>query len=424
MASVTPPSRLHRTLSNPALQRASGPPGRLEQDRGGGSRGRRRGDPQPRADPEPAALPHVGQSATGISRRAPDHQANSVTRSPAGCSDGRGCCRLGVLAASRAARMGAGMSAAPRLQAGEEAGADLEGPEPIGSWKTTMPPKIAARLAATEVIMDDLDGLADLEAAGRGVEGDHPGDRRGQRPRLSNPSNGPGAAWVSRPGATSETPNAPRRPRRGAALDARSTWRRVETSPARRRAQRSRPRRRSARSARRAPGRWRRRLVSPMTTNPAAVIVTPTHCRRQGESRRSARRTRRGRRARWTAPPARSTAAQARAHRRANPRPRPPRSSRPRTTWSEQSRRRCAAVKTSIGGATTAPRCLNRKARFVATAEASASSPKITARLDPVCCRHGRVAKAWLILRFKWLRSDRSSGFRSRVRLFRRCSQV
>ena len=41
--------------------------------------------------------------------------------------------------------------------------------------------------------------------------------------------------------------------------------------------------------------------------------------------------------------------------------------------------------RTPIGGASTAPRCLNRKARLVATAEASARiSPKITTRLDAV----------------------------------------
>jgi hypothetical protein len=34
---------------------------------------------------------------------------------------------------------------------------------------------------------DDLDALADLQAAGAGVEGDHSGDQRGQRPRAHQP---------------------------------------------------------------------------------------------------------------------------------------------------------------------------------------------------------------------------------------------
>jgi hypothetical protein len=37
-----------------------------------------------------------------------------------------------------------------------------------------------------------LDAVADLEAAGRGVEGDHSGDQRGQRPRAKQPEQRPG----------------------------------------------------------------------------------------------------------------------------------------------------------------------------------------------------------------------------------------
>ena len=81
------------------------------------------------------------------------------------------------------------MSAAPAMtrQKAKKRPPISTGPEPIGLWKTTIPPKIAARLAATEVRRDDLDAPADLEAAGRGVEGDHPGDQRGQRPRAEQP---------------------------------------------------------------------------------------------------------------------------------------------------------------------------------------------------------------------------------------------
>ena len=65
------PSRLHGTLSNPDLQRPSRPPGRVEQDRRGRPRGRRRRDPQPRADPEPTALPHIGRAQPATAAAAP-----------------------------------------------------------------------------------------------------------------------------------------------------------------------------------------------------------------------------------------------------------------------------------------------------------------------------------------------------------------
>ena len=51
-------------------------------------------------------------------------------------------------------------------------------PRPIESRKIRTPPTIATRLAATEVKRDDFDARADLQATGRGVEGD---DRGGQR---------------------------------------------------------------------------------------------------------------------------------------------------------------------------------------------------------------------------------------------------
>ena len=48
----------------------------------------------------------------------------------------------------------------------------------IGSPKTMMPPAMQETLAAVEVDGDDRDGLAVLQAAGRGVEGDDRGQRR------------------------------------------------------------------------------------------------------------------------------------------------------------------------------------------------------------------------------------------------------
>src|SRR4029078_667402 len=103
------PGRLHRSLSNPALQRASGLPGGLEQDRGGRSGGRRRGDPQPRTDPESKTPPDLGITTGG------------------------------------AARSGAGRSAAPAMtrQKAVPRAPISAAPDPIGSWKTMMPPMIA-----------------------------------------------------------------------------------------------------------------------------------------------------------------------------------------------------------------------------------------------------------------------------------------
>ena len=53
------PDGLRGALPDPDLQRAGRPSGRLEQGRRRRPRGRRRHDAQPRADPEPTALPHV-----------------------------------------------------------------------------------------------------------------------------------------------------------------------------------------------------------------------------------------------------------------------------------------------------------------------------------------------------------------------------
>src|SRR4030095_3932037 len=68
----------------------------------------------------------------------------------------------------------------------------------------------------------------------------------------------------------------------------------------------------------------------------------------------------------------------------------PNRHTAPRTGW-----------RATIGGAITAPRCLNRKPRLVATAEASARiSPKITTRLGRLVVAgtaHDRRG-AWMIL--------------------------
>ena len=136
MASATPSRGLHRTLSNPDLQRAGRPPGRLEQGRRGRSRRRRRGDAQPCADPKPAALPNVETPAAG-------HLAKASQPVPAelgqvftcGRGDAAGCCRPVALAASEVARIGAGMSAAPAMtrQKARKRAPISSAPEPIGS---------------------------------------------------------------------------------------------------------------------------------------------------------------------------------------------------------------------------------------------------------------------------------------------------
>ena len=62
-------------------------------------------------------------------------------------------------------------------------GRDPDGAVPTGSPNTRMPPKMAARLAATEVMAITSTARAELEAAGGGIEGDHERDHRGERPR-------------------------------------------------------------------------------------------------------------------------------------------------------------------------------------------------------------------------------------------------
>jgi hypothetical protein len=73
------------------------------------------------------------------------------------------------------------MSAAPAMtrQKARKRAPISSGPEPIGSWNAMM----AARVGGHGGERDDLDAVADPEAAGRGVEGDHSGDHRGERPR-------------------------------------------------------------------------------------------------------------------------------------------------------------------------------------------------------------------------------------------------
>ena len=76
---------------------------------------------------------------------------------------------------------------------------------------------------------DDFNTIADLEAAGGGVEGDHPGDERVSVHGLTNPSTGPGGAWVRYFSAISETPHsAPAAAPRSRPSPRCGRWRRVE----------------------------------------------------------------------------------------------------------------------------------------------------------------------------------------------------
>jgi hypothetical protein len=136
--------------------------------------------------------------------------------------------------------------------------------------------------------------------------------------------------------------------------------------------------------------------VTPITTSPAAVIVTPTHCRRpeteaevplgeHGENDKPAGEDRLHDRQR-----------RQRERRRAAPTRESRPSTRSQTTWSERDRSRSAADgEPRIGGASAAPRCLNRNATLVATAEASASSsPRIMLRESRVPRRTSLAAAA------------------------------
>jgi hypothetical protein len=82
------------------------------------------------------------------------------------------------------ARSGAGTRAAPTITRPNASTRPITptAPEPIGSPKTSTPPTIAERLAATDGDRDHLDRLADLQAARGRVEGDHERDQRGERP--------------------------------------------------------------------------------------------------------------------------------------------------------------------------------------------------------------------------------------------------
>jgi hypothetical protein len=123
-----------------------------------------------------------------------------------------------------------------------------------------------------------------------------------------------------------------------------------------------------------------------MTTSPAAVIVTPTHCRRPSwkPKKRSAST------ARKTSPPERTACTIDSGASESAPTCRPHATMATiHPTKNHLERKRPTALRsgwrTRIGGASTAPRCLNRNATLVASAEASARiSPRIMVR-----CREG-----------------------------------
>ena len=213
---------------------------------------------------------------------------------------------------------------------------------------------------------DDLDAGADLQAARRGVEGDHRGDQRRRRPRADQLEH--------------------------AARDASARY--LIAIRRRRTARRRRPR--GSGPAPRAgaavggehgePAATTRTPHSTRSTPPARSPGSPHPTRGQPDDRKPHRRDdhadplaaprrkpkkRSAKTARKTSPPA-STACTIdsgarRARRREAPRRRPQPPSPPRTTWSGRGRRRFATGATRTGGARTAPRCLNRKATFVAT---------------------------------------------------------
>jgi Fatty acid desaturase len=105
---------------------------------------------------------HLAWDVVRMSPNANKANADPRRRDASGCCrllrsgghDQPRAARLGVCqAVSGVARIGAGMSAAPAMtrQNARKRAVMARGPEPIGSWKTRMPPMIAARLAATEV---------------------------------------------------------------------------------------------------------------------------------------------------------------------------------------------------------------------------------------------------------------------------------
>ena len=79
-------------------------------------------------------------------------------------------------------------------------------PEPIGSWNTRIPPRIAVRFAATEVIAitSTPSPIWRLRAAHRKRS---PRQRARSGHGLNSPNSGPASAWVKYSMATSETPH-------------------------------------------------------------------------------------------------------------------------------------------------------------------------------------------------------------------------
>jgi len=70
---------------------------------------------------------------------------------------------------------------------GDEAGADLEWAGPDGFVEDEDPSEDGGEVRGDRGEGDDLDGRPELEATGGGVEGDHAGDQRGQRPGAQQP---------------------------------------------------------------------------------------------------------------------------------------------------------------------------------------------------------------------------------------------
>ena len=162
---------------------------------------------------------------------------------------------------------------------------------------------------------------------------------------LSNPSSGPGGAWVRYLIATSETPNsAPAAAPRSSPSARGGRWRRAEILMSAAPMAKIPPSTAisaaseacwrvvgaaAGQSDHHQPGRGDRH-ADPL---PSSEVKAEEALREHGEEDEPAGEDRlhdRQRRER-------------RARRRADPRPRPPRSSRPRTTWSGTDRRRCAA---------------------------------------------------------------------------------
>ena len=196
-----------------------------------------------------------------------------------------------------------------------------------------MPPEDRAQVRGHRGDRDDLDRLADLEAAGGGVERDRSGYERGQRPRADHPEQrAGGGSWVKYFRATSETPEE-RAGGRGEEqpFDTRS---KVAAGGDPHQHGADREDRALDRDQRRKRGGSRGGLapapVSPITGQPRrrdrdADPLAPS----EAKAEEALRETRPGTRAHPTGPPARSRAVRARAHRGGGPTPRSRRSSRP-----------------------------------------------------------------------------------------------